>query len=129
MLAGELHETAKDVSPSLMLPHFAVAIAAQSLSILANPLHVMYTKINKFLNKGPIWKLEKLPSYWVDRVLLHPPTDDEAHYEEVRWMLNVLTNGLRTPNVSSPPAANICISLIPYCRIWRSIDAVISLSA
>ena len=129
MLAGEVHETAKNISPPEILPYFPVAIAAQSLSILANPLHTMYTKINKFLNKGPIWNIEKMPSYWVDRVLLHPPTEDEAHYEEIRWMLEVLINGLRTPNVSTPLPAHISIPLMPCCRIWRSIDAVISSSA
>ena len=129
MLAGEVYETAKNISPPQVLPYFAVVVAARSLSVLANPLHVMYTKINKFLNKGPFWNLEKLPSYWVDRVLLHPPTDDETHYEEIRWMLDILIDGLRTPSVSSPPVTHIHICLIPYDRIWRSIDAVIFSSA
>jgi nucleolar pre-ribosomal-associated protein 1 len=101
VLAGEVVETAKEMPSKTALPYFAGVIAARSFSILANPLHVMYTKINKFLNKGPQWNVVKLPSYWVDKVLLHPPTDDDAHYEEVRWMLDVLIDGLRTPAVST----------------------------
>ena len=61
----------------------------------------MYTKINKFLNKGPEWNVVKLPSYWVDRVMLHPPTDDDSHHEEVKWLLDVLIAGLRTSVVRS----------------------------
>ena len=102
MLIGETIETAKDIPSQEALPYFAAVITARSLSILANPLHVMYIKINKFLNKGPQWNVSKLPSYWVDRVLLHPPADDDAHYEEVRWMLQALVDGLRTPAVSPP---------------------------
>lgn len=128
VLAGELIETAKDMSSETALPYFAGVIAATSLSILANPLHVMYTKINKFLIKGPQWNVMKLPSYWVDKVLLHPPTDDDAHYEEVRWMLDVLIDGLRTPAVSTPSFLLVYICLTLYCRIWRTIDAVISLN-
>lgn len=101
VLAGEVVETAKQMPSKTALPYFAGVIAARSFLILANPLHVMYTKINKFLNKGPQWNVVKLPSYWVDRVLLHPPTDDDAHYEEVRWMLDGLIDGLRTPAVST----------------------------
>ncbi len=101
MLVGEIIEIATNVLSQEMLPSLAVVIAARSLSILADPLHVMYTKINKFLNKGPQWNVARLPSYWVDRVLLHPPTDDEGHYEEVRWMLEILVDGLRTPAVGS----------------------------
>ena len=61
----------------------------------------MYVKINRFLNKAPRWDIGRLPSYWVDKVLLHPPTDDNAHHDEVGWLLEALTDGLRTPEVSS----------------------------
>ncbi len=62
----------------------------------------MYTKINRFLNRSPQWNVVKLPSYWVDKILLHPSTDDDTHYEEVKWVLDALIDGLRTKAVSSP---------------------------
>lgn len=61
----------------------------------------MYSKINKFLNKAPRWDLAKMPSYWVDKVFLNPPTEDNAYYQEVEWLLEALIDGLRTSNVSS----------------------------
>ena len=75
-------------------------MVAALLYVLADPLHFMYTKAGKFLNKGPRWDSAKLPSYWVDRVLLHEPADDDGHYQEVDWLLNILVDGLRTPAVS-----------------------------
>ena len=61
----------------------------------------MYSKASKFLNKGPQWNLARLPSYWVDKVILREPTDDETHYQEIDWLLDVLIDGLRTPAVST----------------------------
>lgn len=100
MLIGEVIEVAKDLIPNSPLPYFAGSLAARSLLILSEPLHFMYAKINKFLNKAPCWVVNKLPSYWVDRILLHPPADDNAHYGEVEWLLELLMDGLRTPDVS-----------------------------
>lgn len=69
--------------------------------VLSDPLHVLYTKVNKFLNRTPRWDLARLPSYWVDRILLNSPDDNDAFYQEVEWLLDTLTDGLRTPNVSN----------------------------
>lgn len=95
-------EVAQELICDGPLPYFAGVIAARALLVLAEPLHFMYTKINKFLNKAPRWDVGRLPSYWVDKVLLHPPADDNAHYDEVGWLLEALTDGLRTPEVSIP---------------------------
>lgn len=76
--------------------------AARSLLVLAEPLNFMYTKINRFLTKSPHWVIGKLPSYWVDKILLNPPTNDDAHHEEVDWLLGALTDGLRTAEVRLP---------------------------
>lgn len=62
----------------------------------------MYTKINRFLNKSPQWATGKLPSYWVDKILLNPPTNDDAHHEEMDWLIGALTDGLRTAEVRLP---------------------------
>ena len=61
----------------------------------------MYTKINKFLHRGPEWNLGKMPSYWADKILLHPPTEDDGYRMEVEWLLDFLVDGLRTPEVCS----------------------------
>lgn len=101
MLAGELVETARNTIDAMPLPHFAGVLAAQLLVVINDPLHVMYGKVNKFLNRGHSWTVAKLPSYWVDRIMLNPPTDDDAYYQEVEWLLDGLIDGLRTPAVSA----------------------------
>ena len=100
MLAGELAETARAVIADGPLPYFPGTLAARLLLVQVDPLHFMYVKVNKFLNKGPQWIVKKLPSYWVEKILLNPPTEDEAHYQEVAWLLDILVDGLRTPAVS-----------------------------
>ncbi|MCJ1250321.1 hypothetical protein MMC30_007547 [Trapelia coarctata] len=97
LLLGELTESAKNIISADPLPYFAGAIAARSILVLNNPLHFMYTKVNKFLNKSPEWNISKLPSYWIGKILLAPPTDDDAHHREIVWLLDTLIEGLRTP--------------------------------
>ena len=60
----------------------------------------MYAKVNEFLNRGPEWNVTKLPSYWVDKVLMKPPTDEEGYFQEAEWLLDGLIDGLRTSAVS-----------------------------
>ena len=100
MVTGELAETARAATTDAPLPYFSGTLAAQLLLIQADPLHFMYVKANKFLNKGPQWNVKKLPSYWVENVLLNPPTEDGAHHQEVAWLLDRLVDGLRTPAVN-----------------------------
>lgn len=57
--------------------------------------------MNRYLNKGPAWNLSKLPLYWLDRVLLHPPENDNAHEEELEWLLDTMIDGLKTKEVCS----------------------------
>jgi hypothetical protein len=68
--------------------------------VLHEPLNKMYGKVNRYLQRRPWWEVEKIPSYWIDQILLHQPEDDEGHYEEVNWLLDMLVNGLQTPEVS-----------------------------
>lgn len=103
VLAGEVVETAKINIFKSPLPYFAGVLAARSLLVVADPLHFMYGKVNKFLNKGPRWNVTKLPSYWVYKILLNPPTDDDAHHREVEWLLDALIDGLRTAAVRYTP--------------------------
>ena len=99
LLLSELTESAKGNISADPLPYFAGIIAARSLLVLDKPLNFMYTKVNKFLNKSPEWNIAKLPSYWVGKILLAPPTDDDAHHREIAWLLDTLIDGLRIPAV------------------------------
>ena len=58
--------------------------------------------MNRFLHKGPQWKVDKLPSYWIDKIILQSPTEDDEYYAEIKWLLDFLIDGLRTANVSRP---------------------------
>lgn len=102
LLLLEVVESAKSVVLDRPLPYFAGALATRSVEILSNPLHFMYTKINKFLNKNPNWNLARLPSYWMSNILISPPTDDDSHGKEVLWLLDVMIEGLRDIAASEP---------------------------
>lgn len=100
MLVGEIVETATKVIDDHPLAYYAGVLAADLFLVLSDPLHFMYAKANEFLNKGPEWNVTKLPSYWVNRVLMNPPTDDDRHHQEAEWLLDGLIDGLRTSAVS-----------------------------
>lgn len=100
MLVGEIVETAENIIADSPLTYYAGVLAASLLLVLGDPLHLMYAKVNKFLNRGPVWNVKKLPSYWVDKVLMNPPTDDDSHHDEAEWLLDGLIDGLRTSAVS-----------------------------
>ena len=114
MIAGEVTETARDTSADGFLPYLVAVLAARLLIVIADPLHLLYEKANKFLHKGPQWDVAKLPSYWVDKIILKPPTYDETHYQEATWLLDALIEGLRTPSV--------CIGLSRIvCHTYKSL--------
>ena len=66
------------------------------LLVLLDPLHFMYVKVCTFLHRRPEWQLEKLASYWVDKATFQAPSEDDAYYAEVSWLLDILIEGLRT---------------------------------
>ncbi|KAK2766738.1 hypothetical protein FQN54_006052 [Arachnomyces sp. PD_36] len=96
VLSGEVLETVKEFGVQEPFPSVAGELAARSIIVLNNPLHKIYGKVNKFLNKGPVWEIGKIPSYWVDKILLHEPEYDDSHIEEVEWLLDLLIHGLRS---------------------------------
>ncbi|KAL9060857.1 MAG: hypothetical protein Q9206_000832 [Seirophora lacunosa] len=96
LLTGEVLETGNSLKADEALPYFAGEAAAEFCLVLSDPLHGLYSKVNKFLNKAPTWNSKQMASYWVDQVLMHLPTNDEAHYKEVGWLLELLIRGLRT---------------------------------
>lgn len=102
MLLGEVIETVEHLTSDTSFPHFAGAFASRSLLVLAEPLHPLYFKVNSFLHKGPQWKVDKLPSYWINKIILQSPSEDDGYCAETKWLLDFLLDGLRTANVSHP---------------------------
>ncbi|PMD62487.1 uncharacterized protein K444DRAFT_525099 [Hyaloscypha bicolor E] len=94
LLLSELVETAKQVIDQEPLSTFISAFASHALSVLNDPLHCMYPKINKFLTSGPIWPLDKIPLMF--KILDESPSLDDAHYMEMGWLLAYMHVGLRT---------------------------------
>ena len=100
VLAGEIVETTERLLPDEPLPYFAGAFAVHCFIVRSDPSHPMYIKVNKYLLKRPWWDLNKLISYWIDKILLQPPTEDDGLHTELEWLLNILFDGLRSPDVS-----------------------------
>ncbi|KAJ5342504.1 hypothetical protein N7541_011628 [Penicillium brevicompactum] len=95
-LCGELLETVNNVGMEKPVPWIVGECAANCLAVLTNPLHKVYGKVNKFLQKAPMWEVEKIPTYWVDKVLLHEPELDDGYFDEIDWLLNLFIKALRT---------------------------------
>lgn len=83
-----------------ILPSFVAELAASAITVEADSLHFIYVKMSKYLLKDPEFKLFKMLSYWLDKVLDQPPTEDDVHYREVEWLLDILITGLCRPAVS-----------------------------
>ncbi|KKK17770.1 hypothetical protein P175DRAFT_0498459 [Aspergillus ochraceoroseus IBT 24754] len=98
ILTGELLETVKQLGLESPIPWIVGECAASCLAVLVNPMHKLYGKVNKFLQKAPSWEPEKIPSYWIDKILLHEPELDDGYFEEVGWLLDLLIKGLRAGN-------------------------------
>ncbi|KAL8671196.1 MAG: hypothetical protein Q9168_004292 [Polycauliona sp. 1 TL-2023] len=96
LLVGEVIETCKTWIGDTGLPRFAGVMAAECCLVLSDPLHILYAKVNRFLNKGPVWKVERLPSYWVEQIVMRLPSIDDGYYKEIEWLLIILTKGLQT---------------------------------
>ncbi|PWY79262.1 hypothetical protein BO70DRAFT_430053 [Aspergillus heteromorphus CBS 117.55] len=96
ILTGELLETAKRAGLESPVPWIVGECASGCLAVLTTPMHKLYGKVNKFLQKAPHWEAEKIPSYWIDKILLHEPELDDGYFEETSWLLDLLIKGLRT---------------------------------
>ncbi|KAL1311811.1 hypothetical protein AAFC00_001890 [Neodothiora populina] len=101
ILLGEIMETA--TNPQLLqplaeqpLPYLTTAFANHAITVLLDPSHFMYPKVNKYLNKGPSWQIMKIASYWVDKTLLEMPEEDDKHWAEVEWVLEFCVDGTRS---------------------------------
>ena len=98
IVIGELIETYEHncIPNSQSLPYMAGCFATHALHVQTNPGHFLYPKINKFLNRGPLWRINKLPNYWIENTITSQPEEDDAHWKEVQWVLDWLIDGMRT---------------------------------
>ncbi|KAK0120629.1 hypothetical protein ONS96_010833 [Cadophora gregata f. sp. sojae] len=94
LLLCEVVETAKKTISHDPLPTVISAFASHAISVLNDPLHVLYPKINKFLSQGPTWDLDKIPL--MHKILDQQPSVDDSHSSEISWLLNCLLVGLST---------------------------------
>jgi nucleolar pre-ribosomal-associated protein 1 len=95
LLLSEVVETARKVIDSEPLPTIIPSFASHAISVLNDPLHCLYPKINKFLSQGAAWEHDKVPLMY--KIMDDAPSLDDAHYLEIAWLLNYMLAGLRTP--------------------------------
>ncbi|RDW69720.1 putative ribosome biogenesis protein urb1 protein [Coleophoma cylindrospora] len=93
LLLCEVVETARKVIDDAPLTTILSSFASHAISVLADPLHCLYPKVNKFLSQGPIWELQKPPLMF--KILDDAPSLDDAHYTEIDWLLTYMLAGLR----------------------------------
>ncbi|KAJ5894234.1 hypothetical protein N7495_005925 [Penicillium taxi] len=96
IVTGELLETVNSIGLDKPIPWIVGECASNCLSVLINPMHKAYGKVNEFLQKAPIWELKKIPSYWIDRILQNEPELDDGYSDEIDWMLGLFVKGLRS---------------------------------
>ncbi|OQE31505.1 hypothetical protein PENSTE_c001G05292 [Penicillium steckii] len=98
LLTGELLETVNTLglNAGAPIPWIVGECAANCLAVITNPLHKVYGKVNKFLQKAPAWEVEKIPSYWIDKIFLHEPELDDGFFDEINWLLGLFVKGLRS---------------------------------
>ncbi|KAK5165293.1 uncharacterized protein LTR77_009391 [Saxophila tyrrhenica] len=97
-LLGELIETYEHPieTSSDATPYLVTCFATHALEIEIQPVHYLYPKINRFLNKGPAWRPSKLPTHLLKRTVLSEPEEDDSYWKEVQWVLDWLVDGTRT---------------------------------
>lgn len=95
LLLAELTETSQGLIEVGPLPAVTSCFAARAAVIVADPGHYLYPKVNRFLNKGPVWSVPRLLHQWVDTIILQAPDEDDARWKEVEWLLDLLYDALR----------------------------------
>jgi nucleolar pre-ribosomal-associated protein 1 len=107
LLLQETIHTAKDIVHKNPFPTYLGVFASQAVQVEADPQHVLYSKLNRFLHEGPVWERDKVPM--VRSILHHPPHDNSddsnsnSNELELSWFLNMVFNGLRTAEVCFSP--------------------------
>ncbi|KAL1605724.1 hypothetical protein SLS59_003528 [Nothophoma quercina] len=95
LLLGETLESLDD-SGATPFPYIAGIFAAHAVRILADPTHVMFSKINRFLTAAPSWDVDFLPRKLHKMIVGAEPDEDGSYHKEVDWFLTYLIDGLRT---------------------------------
>jgi nucleolar pre-ribosomal-associated protein 1 len=96
LLLAEFIETAQDAIHSGPLAPVASVFAGHAVAVLADPGHFLYPKVNRFLNKAPIWDVDRIPSYWAGKILLDEPNEDDGFHRETSWLLDLFYDSLQT---------------------------------
>lgn len=92
VLLSELVESSKPRVDAGPIPNTIIAFARHALVVLKDPLHCLYGKVNSFLLKAPIWRLDRLPL--VHDILQEGPELDDTYYAELSWLFAYLLDGL-----------------------------------
>ncbi|KAF2121148.1 ribosome 60S biogenesis N-terminal-domain-containing protein [Lophiotrema nucula] len=96
LLLGEVLESAEPILHSRPLPYVGGVFAAHASTVLADPSHFMFGKVNEFLMKKPLWNVEHLPRYFGHEIINSKPEQDGSYHQEVDWYLDYLFDALRT---------------------------------
>lgn len=128
LLTGEFIETVRQLGLEAPVPWIVGEGASSCLSVLTDPMHKLYGKVNRFLQKAPYWELEKIATYWIDKILLHEPELDDGYFEEINWLLDLFVKGLRTGTVFLALLILFRPMLMVLSRTWRSTGAPTSLN-
>jgi nucleolar pre-ribosomal-associated protein 1 len=96
LLLGETLESV-ELSGSEAFPYLGGVLAARCASIVSDPTHSMYSKISRFLTKGPAWNVQHLLSEFWHAIVASGPDEDGTYHQEVDWFLEYLLDSLRTP--------------------------------
>lgn len=94
LLLSEVAETARQVIDQEPMATIISLFASLAVAVLGDPVHILYSKINKFLSQSPTWPTDKIPL--MHKILDDAPSLDDAHAEEVSWLLILMSSGLRT---------------------------------
>ena len=100
LLIGELGETFEHqyLPHNSALPYLAGTFVTRALQVQIQPAHYMYPKLNHYLIRGPEWRVDRMPSYWISNTIRSLPEEDDAFWKEGQWVLDWFVDGLRTPD-------------------------------
>lgn len=97
LLIIEVLETSRSTVDEAPLSYVAGCLATAALKVQLDAKHFMFRMINRFLLKDPYWHINKLPSYYLGKVLAPEKDEEENYWAKVEWVLTWLLDGLRRP--------------------------------
>ncbi|KAH7130426.1 ribosome 60S biogenesis N-terminal-domain-containing protein [Dendryphion nanum] len=96
IIVGTVLETAQLTVYDQPFPYTGGIFAARAITVISDPAHFLFGKINTFLLKGPKWAVANIPRYF-SRVIMTGENEMEGSYhKEVHWYLDYLLDALRT---------------------------------